>query len=219
MLVRSLRSFSSVSASRASAPLLFSSMALARDSARLWYELHRLCRPDSYCWKYSFCGGQHTHTHNTRAFKMTTGCFGGGVCGGKDGWLQWNVGKGCAQRCLFCATDPYSQWGTPQGLQPPCCSTNPLEFGNQAEKNTEATSCTMRRGEIKHIYEHRGRPTVGACGLRGHAPTSSYRLSSQRSPYSAHSGWCPAPLPWVESLSAPDPDWCLGFEIPEKQGA
>lgn len=54
MFVRSFCSFSSASLSLTSLLLLFSSTALARASALLWYELHNDWRPDSYCWKYSF---------------------------------------------------------------------------------------------------------------------------------------------------------------------
>lgn len=54
MFVRSFCSFSSASLSLTSLLLLLSSTALALASARLWYELHNDCRPDSYCWKYSF---------------------------------------------------------------------------------------------------------------------------------------------------------------------
>lgn len=60
MLVLSFCSFSSVSFSFLSELRRFSSQALARASARVWYELHRFCRPTSYCLKYSFCGRQNT---------------------------------------------------------------------------------------------------------------------------------------------------------------
>lgn len=54
MFVRSFCNFSSASFSLSSVLLFFSSTALALASALLWYELHNDCRPDSYCWKYSF---------------------------------------------------------------------------------------------------------------------------------------------------------------------
>lgn len=54
MFVRSFCNFSSASFSFSSVLLFFSSTALALASALLWYELHNDCRPDSYCWKYSF---------------------------------------------------------------------------------------------------------------------------------------------------------------------
>lgn len=66
MLVLSFCSFSSVSFSFLSELRRFSSQALARASARVWYELHRFCRPTSYCLKYSFCRRQNTSDDMSR---------------------------------------------------------------------------------------------------------------------------------------------------------